>query len=162
MSRRDRLSAVDLLDQHDAGEKVRPGQSSERQRVIGAGDHLAVQPLGATDEKADRPPRSEPAFQQARQFFAVRQRAAGIQRHHEGRIGQCAQQRLALATLHLRGRPTRFRNLDHCDFRPQPRIVAGKEFGLRPVAQPADSKQAQHLLPPLAVGRGRLKHVSGP
>ena len=104
---------IDLLGQHGAGEEVRPGQMPERQHVIGARDHRRVQPFGAADQEAHRPAAGQPAFQQARQFLAVRHRASAIERHDECRVGQRGQQRLAFPPLHFGRRAARLGDLRH-------------------------------------------------
>ena len=66
MAGADRLRAEELLRQEGAHQQVRPGQRPERQAVLGGGQHGRVEPFGAADREAGRPPALDPARRTAR------------------------------------------------------------------------------------------------
>ena len=144
MARCDRAHAEHLLSQHRAREEVRPGQSPERKHVVGAGDHRCIQTLCAADHETDRPTAGQPTLQQTCQSLAVRRLAAGIECDDKGGSGQGRKQRRTLAPFHLQRSAARLGHLGDGKLRPQPRVVAGEQLGLRAFAKPSHGDQTQH------------------
>ena len=97
----DRAGPVELFGQHRAGQEMRPGHPPEREGIPGARRHLGGETFRPADQEADPPAEAEPAFQQCRQFRAVRRRPAGVERDREGPGGQGGEQGGAFAALDL-------------------------------------------------------------
>src|SRR5262249_27148183 len=84
MSRQNRDGAVELLQQHDAHELVRPGRGAEREHEVGAALELDAESVGAADdEDGGRACGVAPALQRGGERIAVESLAALVERHDD-------------------------------------------------------------------------------
>ena len=92
----DRLGAIDLLGQQDAGQQMRPGHGSQGEDEGRTVDQAAVEPVGAANGESEI---GNAVIAPARQTFgevlAGESFAGGIEGHARGALGDLAEQQIA-------------------------------------------------------------------
>ncbi len=85
--------AVNLLQEHDAGQPVRPRHAAEGQPVTGRGLEIGSKPVGAADEEGERRRAGvAPAPEEGGKLIAGDVLAAAVERDRQGIVGHSGTQ----------------------------------------------------------------------
>jgi hypothetical protein len=145
MAGEDLLGPVELLQQHAARQKMRPGHPAKRQSRIGAVEDFGAEAVGAANRKSKfcytrKAPGSELVGK-----IAARPHCAALVEGDQPRPGrQYAEDQCRLARFQRgRGQALPHLEFDDRDRRHDPRGIKHLQIGERTVAQPADGEKAE-------------------
>src|SRR5208283_331135 len=127
MAESHRLCPIKLFHQHEAHQKVRPCQRTERQDKIGTVDDRSAQALGTADKETDWPRQFGPLPQLRCQSLAIEGVTCQIERNRESVAWQRAKQGGGFLPLYHRGTTPCLRHFHDGQARAKSLVVAVEE-----------------------------------
>jgi hypothetical protein len=93
--------AIELFGEHDPGQQMRPGRSTEREGGVGAFEDRPVESLGAAKDEGERAAGFGPSSELIGEGVARMDASVLIEGHEEGGVGDRGEERASFTALDL-------------------------------------------------------------